>query len=161
MDALSVIMGKGEGGKMKKKILISAVVLVVLIGVAYRMISTGFYNLDYIGQGRLLSATFIDRACITNVCEENEDWQMTITDPAQLKKLESAFFNKFQDVNHLTKEDGGLTFILHYEHKDIEFHTGGFNKGSLIYYIDRQIAYRYDKDYTEFFAELFTIHYPD
>lgn len=161
MDYYSVILNEREGGTMKKKILISAVILVVLVGVAYNMITTGFYNLDYVGQGRLLSATFIDNPCITNVCDENEDWQMTITDPVQLKKLEAALFNKFQDINHWTKEDGGLTFILHYEKKDIEFHTGGFKKGDPIYYTDRQIVYNYDKDYTEFFAELFTIHYPD
>lgn len=140
-----------------KKIVISIIVLIAVFALVYNIISTGFFNLDYVGQGRLNSVTIHDRGCETSICEY-ENWEMTVTSPDQLKLLEKAFFNKFLDPFHLTKEDGSIIFIFHYDKKDIEFH-GGPNSdfsGGRIYYTDRQELYYFNKNDMAIFKALFS-----
>ncbi len=148
---------------MIKKIVISGLILITLCIVGYNSVSTGFVNLDYIGQGKLLSVTIEDHWCITSFCESTVPWMITVKDPKHLKGLESAFFNKIQDVFHKTNEDGVIDFIFHYEHKDIEFHLSiscDLTRGR-IYYTDRQITYLFSKNDMKILDEIFTITCPN
>lgn len=142
---------------MRKKLVILGLVLIVVVSVILYLVTTGFYNLDYLGQGQLNSVTVRDSNCMTSICDA-ENWEITITSPDQLKSLESAFFSKIQDVSHLTTEDGTLIFIFHYDKKDIEFHVSiniAFT-GGVIYYTDRQIVYNFNKSDMSIFKKLFT-----
>lgn len=146
---------------MIKKLVISGILLLLGVG-AFRLVSTGFYNLDYLGQGKLLSVTITDHACVSSFCEGKSPWLMTVNDPTQLKDLESAFFNKIQDIFHLTQEDGPIDFVFHYENSDIEFHASlhcNLTSGR-IYYSDRQITYLFNKSEMAVFKELFLIDCP-
>jgi hypothetical protein len=147
---------------MAKKIIISGILFITLCFVGYRSVSTGFVNLDYLGQGKLQSVTIDDQSCRTSFCEGTYPWVITVNDPKQLKRLERAFFNKIQDVFHLTNEDGSISFIFHYDHKDIEFHAGISCEltGGRIYYTDRQISYLFNKSEMSIFGEIFTIACP-
>ena len=142
---------------MRKKIVIIGIIVIAVCSMFYYMVSTGFVNIDYIGQGPLNSVTIFDRGCFTSFCE-GLTGEMTVTSPEQLKALESAFFNKVQDVSHMTKEDGGLSFIFHYEKKDIEFHTNGISTSANIFYIDRGTVYHFTKNDLKIFNELFTVY---
>jgi len=140
-----------------KKIVVVGLFIVSLAWLFYYMVSVGFLNLDYLGQGQLKSVTIIDSGCNTSICEE-EDWTITVTDPDQLNALQNAFFNKFQDISHMTKEDGPMIFIFHYEKKDLELHAGLAcdYSGGMIYYTDRQIEYNFNKSELKIFKELYT-----
>jgi hypothetical protein len=130
----------------------------MLVGsLLYYMVSVAFFNMDYLGQDHLKSVTIYDRGCLTSFCE-GLTGEMTVTSPEQLKALESAFFNKVQDVSHMTKEDGGLSFTFHYEKKDIVFHTNGIDITANIYYIDRGIVYHFNKNDLKILSELFTVY---
>lgn len=142
---------------MRKKLVILGLMLIVVVSVVLYLVTTGFYNLDFLGQGHLNSVTVRDSNCMTSICDA-ENWEITITSPDQLKSLESAFFSKIQDVSHLTTEDGTLIFIFHYDKKDIEFHASiniAFT-GGVIYYTDRQIVYNFNKSDMSIFKKLFT-----
>ncbi|KAF0226514.1 MAG: hypothetical protein FD133_873 [Erysipelotrichaceae bacterium] len=147
---------------MIKKIIICGVLLIMFCFIGYNSVSTGFVNLDYLGQGKLQSVTVDGRGCITSFCEGTSPWVITVNNPKQLKGLESAFFNKIQDIFHHTKEDGSLSFIFHYEHKDIEFHASLSCdlSGGRIYYTDRQISYLFNKSEMNIFSEIFTLVCP-
>jgi hypothetical protein len=144
---------------MIKKMVISGILFVTLCLVGYNSISSGFVNLDHIGQGKLLSVTIDDHSCITSFCESTAPWMITVKDPKHLKGLESAFFYKIQDVFHHTKEDGVIYFIFHYEHKDIEFHLSiscDLTSGR-IHYTDRQISYLFNQNEMKILGEIFTM----
>lgn len=151
-----------EVSNMFKKIVITGILLITLCIVGYNSVSSGFVNLDYLGQGKLQSITIDDHACWTSFCNGKSPWVITVSDPKQLKGLESSFFNKIQDVFHHTLEDGPIYFIFHYEHKDIEFHASLSCdlSGGRIYYTDRQISYLFNKSEMSIFKEIFTMVCP-
>ncbi|TXT18373.1 MAG: hypothetical protein FD133_869 [Erysipelotrichaceae bacterium] len=144
--------------KIKRNVIIGLFILSIFC-LVYYLVSVAFFNMDYLGQGHPNSVTVHDSACITSICDE-ENWEITITSPEQLKDLESAFFNKTQDIFHFTKEDGPMSFVFHYDKKDIEFHAS-INiefKGGTIYYTDRQIVYYFNKSDMSIFKEIFTFN---
>ncbi len=147
---------------MTRKIIISGILLITLCYLGYKSVSTGFVNLDYLGQGKLQSVTIDDSGCVTSFCTGTYPWTIVVSDPKQIKRLETAFFNKIEDVFHLTQEDGSIGFIFHYDHKDIEFHAGISCdlSGGRIYYTDRQISYLFKKSEMRIFGEIFTIECP-
>ena len=144
------------------KTLISLVVLIVICFIGYLSVSTGLYNLDYLGQGKLESVTIDDKNCITSLCENATPQIFTVSDPKQLKSLESTFFNKIQDVFHNTKEDGSIKLIFHYEKRDIEFHAGITcdQSSGRIYYTDRQITYLFSKRDMQTLKDIFAMKCP-
>ena len=145
---------------MVRKIAASVLVIISLILMVFYMASERYYNLDYLGQGKLNSVTFIDNSCYTSICDEGFR-ELTITDPDQLKTLQSVFFNKIRDITHVTKEGGNMRFIFHFEKSNIQFSAGirsGFKSG-LIYYTYQRAVYHMYKEDLKFLNTLFTIKY--
>ncbi len=145
---------------MGKKTASSLLVIILVVLLSFYMASERIINLDYLGQGKLISVTIIDSGCNTSICSE-EDWELTITDPDQLKSLQSVFFNKIKDITHITKEGGSMLFIFHYEKTDIEFQAAiqsGFKRG-VIYLTHQSATYHLTKEDLKFLNTLFTLKY--
>ena len=122
------------------------------------LVNTGVVNLDQTGQGKLRSVVITDQTCYTTICAEGSR-ELVITDSKTMSALEDAFFNKVQDLFHMTKESGNLTFTFNYERKTIVYEAGiekGFKKG-LIYYISRKSVYHFDQNGFKTLDSLFDI----
>lgn len=145
---------------MVKKTASSLLVISLVILLSFYVASERIINLDYLGQGKLYLVTIIDGGCNTLICAE-EDWELTITDPDQLKSLQSIFFSKIRDITHVTKEGGNMLFIFHYEKTDIEFQASiksGFKSG-VIYLTYQSAMYHLTKEDLKLLNTLFTIKY--
>lgn len=122
------------------------------------LVNTGVVNLDQTGQGKLRSVVITDQTCYTTICDEGSR-ELTITDSKTMSALENVFFNKVQDLFHMTKESGNLKFTFNYDRKSIVFEAGiekGFTKG-LIYYIRRGSVYHFDQNGLKILKTLFDI----
>jgi len=123
-----------------RKLKFVLILFLVLSGV-YLLINRGFYNLDHLNKGKLVSVVISENNCISKNCDADL-YPMFITDHASMKEIESAIFMK-PTTNFMGYTKQGLLFHLKfvYQHGTVDLDVGYYQENGNIKYHDKHRDY--------------------
>jgi hypothetical protein len=106
-----------------KKLKLFLIMILIFSG-CYLVIDAGYFNLDHLNKGKLMSIVISDNVCRIETCE-GSNYPLTLTEKASMKEIESAIFMK-PATNLFGQTKEGLRFHLKfvYQRGTVELDVG-------------------------------------
>lgn len=127
-----------------KKLKILLIMILVFSG-CFVLIDAGYFNLDHLTKGKLMSIVISDNACHVENCDTNV-YPMTVTDQASMKEIEAAIFMKpATNLFGQTKELPRFQLKFIYQKDTIDLDVGYYRDQGKIKYFAKQRDYALSK----------------